>query len=106
MIGFLYLIILNFIIICITFYIINSKHRHFILYIKLTVFNLFLLYNAKTWNEGSMSGFSYIIPLLKPATDALNSLILFSIFSAFIPLIFYIVFIASMIYFCKIVKEG
>jgi len=68
----------------------------------IVIVHILLLSNASGWNEGSMSGVSYVVPLFKDASDTLYALILFSAFLLLIPLVIYGFFIKSLVtLFCE-----
>ena len=101
--GLLQLIIIDFITVGIIYFLTKKKSKACSSSIlALITVHILLLSNASGWNEGSMSGGSYIIPFLKNATDALYALILFSAFLLLIPLAIYGLFIISLVkLFCE-----
>ena len=100
-IGFLYLLALQVLITCLLSTIKVIRQQYWIYYLILISFNFFLIINTNDWNEGSMEGSSYLIPLFKLATDAINGFILMSIFAAFIPIIIYLIFIVFLPFICN-----
>lgn len=95
--GLLQLVIIDFLTVGIVYFLTQKKPKvcWFSILVVVTV-HILLLSNASGWNEGSMSGGSYIIPFLKDATDVLYALILFSAFLLLIPLAIYGLFIISL----------
>jgi hypothetical protein len=100
--GLLELLLINLISIFIFYF--SSKTKpyfckfHFLL---ILIINFLLLLNTSNWNEGSMSGSNFIIPLLQPATDLLYGLLLF-----FIPLLVYLLFLYSVSkLFCRSLEK-
>ena len=102
----LFLIAVNLGLLSILFYIEKTRGKCWLYTISLIALNIFLLMNTSDWNEGRMTGSSYIIPFLKPATDTLYGLLLLSIFTAFIPLGIYFISVGIMILIiCRIQKK-
>jgi len=100
--NFSFLLMVNMITVLILSHIKKIKGKCWIYFIVLIALHMLLVMNTSDWNEGAMSGSSYILPILKPATDTFYGLILISIFSAFIPMIIYIALIIMMvIFFCR-----
>ena len=106
MIGFIFLLVSQILITCLLVKIEKIRKQYWIYYLVLVGFNYFLLINVKDWNEGSMAGSSYLIPLFKPASDALNGFLLLSIFTGFIPLLIYLAFIGFLPFVCNSVFFG
>lgn len=103
-IGLLYLVIINFTTVGVVYLLTPKKNKFckFTIFIAVFVVHILLLNNVSGWNEGSMSGATYIIPFLKNATDVLYALLLFSAFFLLIPLGIYGLFIFSLVsLFCK-----
>lgn len=97
--GLLQLVIIDFITVGTAYLLIRKKSKvcWFSTLVVVVLVHILLLSNASGWNEGSMSGGSYVIPFLKNVTDVLYTLILFSAFSLLIPLAIYGLFIVSLI---------
>ena len=106
MIGFIFLLVSQILITCLLVKIEKIRKQYWIYYLVLVGFNYFLLINVKDWNEGSMAGSSYLIPLFKPASDALSGFLLLSIFTGFIPLLIYLAFIGFLPFICNSVFFG
>lgn len=103
-IGLLHLVVINFITVGIVYFLTPKKTKFckFIIFVAVVVVHILLLNNASGWNEGSMTGATYIIPFFKNATDVLYALLLFSAFFLLIPLGIYGLFILSLVsLFCN-----
>ena len=103
-IGLLHLLVINLITVSIVYFLTSRKIKFckYIIFVAVVAVHILLLNNTSGWNEGSMSGGTYIIPFLKNATDVLYALILFSAFFLLIPLGIYGFFILSLVnLFCK-----
>lgn len=80
----------------------KNKHSCKIAFFLIVLTNISFLMNTSGWNEGSMTGTSYIIPFFQYITDWLYGFLLISAFMGFIPVVLYLVFIYSIVlFFCK-----
>lgn len=80
----------------------NNKYSCKIAFFLIVLTNILFLENTTGWNEGSMSGSSYVIPFFQYITDWLYGFLLVSAFIGGIPVIVYLLFIYSIVlFFCK-----
>ncbi|MGB7403651.1 MAG: hypothetical protein WA916_13835 [Arcobacter sp.] len=85
----------------------NNKHSTKIAFFLIVLVNILFLMNTTGWNEGTMSGTSYIIPYFQYISDWLYGILLISAFMAFTPILLYFILIYSIVvFFCRINNQN
>ncbi|RXJ79415.1 hypothetical protein [Arcobacter sp. F2176] len=85
----------------------NNKHSTKIAFLLIVLVNILFLMNTTGWNEGTMSGTSYIIPYFQYISDWLYGILLISAFMAFTPILLYFILIYSIVvFFCRIKNQN